>query len=93
VTTETIAVHPHTVSGSEELNEAMVRTYLAASGYEGEADTMIADARRFPRTCGYTKDRHRYVVYEMPGGYWKAGDCTASEERIKTLAANRRGWI
>ncbi len=89
MTTGTIPVRPHTVSGSEHLNEAMVRAYLGAGGYE--AETLIAEARRFPGTYGYTFDRHRYIAYIMPGGYWKAGDCTESGERIKALRAARRG--
>lgn len=93
MTGETIPVHPHTVTGSEQLNEAMVRTYLESSGYGGEAAALMETARKFPRSHEYTADRHRYLVFIMPGGYWNAGDCTESEERIKTLRRTRRGWI
>ncbi len=49
----------------------------------------MAEARRFPGIYAYTANRHRYVAFFMPGGFWKAGDCAESEERIK--AAGRQG--
>jgi hypothetical protein len=86
-----ITVRPHTVSGTDQLNEAMALAYLEASGYGTEAEGLADAARKYAGTYHYTGDRHRYVAYIMPGGYWVAGDCTESEERIKALSANRRG--
>jgi hypothetical protein len=86
-----ITVRAHAVSGSEHLNEAMTLAYLESSGYGTEARAMADEARKFPCTYLYTADRHRYVAYIMPGGYWLAGDCSESEERIKALSASRRG--
>jgi hypothetical protein len=84
------AIRPHTADGSEQLTEAQALAYLEESGYGAEAAALADTARRFPGTYGYTSDRHRYIVFIMPGGYWKAGDCEASEERIKSLSAARR---
>ncbi|HEY2086622.1 MAG TPA: hypothetical protein VGH54_11445 [Mycobacterium sp.] len=78
-------------NGSDRLTENDVRAYLAASGYSAEADAVTAECRRFPCSYKYTGDRHRFAVYIMPGGYWKAGDCEASEERIKSFGRGRRG--
>jgi hypothetical protein len=86
-----ITTRPHTVNGEDHLNEAMVLAYLGASGYGTEAQAMTEAARRYVGTYQYTADRHRYLAYIMPGGYWLAGDCTESEERIKALSASRRG--
>lgn len=91
MTEDDIRARPHTVGGSDRLTGEQVRAYLEAGGYAAEADGLMLAAQRFPRTYKYTADRHRYVVYEMPGGYFGAGDCTESEERIKRLAAARRG--
>lgn len=87
--TGTIPTYPHTAYGSEQLTEAQARAYLHAQGYEDEAGPLMAEARRFPGIYAYTANRHRYVAFFMPGGFWKAGDCAESEERIK--AAGRQG--
>ena len=83
----------HTVDGRSQLTEGEVRAYLSAGGYAGEVEAVTADARRFPLTHTYTADRHRFVVFSMPGGYWLAGDCTRSEERIKALGRGRRAGL
>ena len=86
-------IQPHTVSGSERLMEEQALAYLEAAGYGAEVPGLAAAAKRFPGNYQYTSDRHRYVVFIRPGDYWKAGDCEASEERIKALAAQRRRRI
>jgi hypothetical protein len=86
-----ITVKPHTADGSPDLTEDQARAYLAASGYGGEADGLVAEARRFPCRYSYTKDRHRYLVFQMPAGHWQARDCAESEERIKAIGRERRG--
>lgn len=80
----------HVVNDSERLTEEDICAYLAGGGYEAEAAAMTADALRFPGTYKYTADRHRFIVWSMPGRYWMAGDCAESEERIKALGAARR---
>lgn len=92
---EDIRPVPHTVDGSDRLTTEQVRAYLDASGYAAEAGPLIEEATRFPGRYSYTADRHRSIVWRMPGGYWQAGDTTESEERIKRLAAARRGrnWL
>lgn len=92
----------HTADGSNKLTAAQVRAYLAAGGYEAEADSMIADAVRWAN-YRYTADRHRYIARTRHDGgtglnaedwSWVAGDCTRSEERIKALGrAGRRGGL
>lgn len=89
MTTDTIPVRPHTVNGSEHLTEDQTLAYLDTQGYVAETETLMAEARHFPGTYQYTADRHRYVAFIMPGGYWKAGDCTQSEERIKRIGRDR----
>lgn len=84
-----IRPRPHAVDGRQELTGEEVRAYLAAEGYEAEAAGLMAEARRFPGTYMYTADRHRYAVHIMPGDYWRAGDCAASEERIKSFRTAR----
>lgn len=93
MTGETIAVHPHKVNGSGQLSGGAVLDYLTADGYEAEASALMTTAARFPGGYQYTADRHRYLVFIMPGGYWLAGDCTESEERIKRLGRERRARI
>lgn len=87
----------HTVEGSNQLTAAQVRAYLAAGGYEAEADGMIADGVRW-HGYRYTGDRHRYVARTSRNGgtglnagdwLWVAGDCTEGEERIKALGRGR----
>ena len=85
-----IKTHPHETGGRQKLTGDEVLSYLTESGYQAEAADLMARAQRFPGNYEYTTSRHRYVVYIMPGGYWRAGDCTASEERIKTLSARYR---
>lgn len=93
MTDETIPTRPHTVDGSERLAEGQALAYLTAEGYGAEALALMSDAVRFPRVYKYTADRHRYIAFSMPGGYWLAGDCAESEERIKSLGRARRGGI
>lgn len=88
-----ITVRPHAVSGSDHLDETAVIAYLEASRYGTESQAVADAARKFPGTYSYTADRHRYVAFIMPGGYWLAGDCSESEERIKTLSRARRGGM
>jgi hypothetical protein len=83
----------HTVDGSQRLTNEQALAYLTGEGYGSEALALMADAARFPCGYKYTADRHRYAVYTMPGGYWMAGDCAESEERIKALGRKRRGEI
>jgi hypothetical protein len=80
-----ITVVPYTAGGRDKLTAEEASAYLDGSGYIQETGTLMAAARRSPGDCQYTADRHRYLVYVMPGGYWRAGDCAASEDRIKSL--------
>ena len=80
---EDAKIYPHTANGLDRLSAEDVAAYLTASGYADETETLTAQAQQHPCTYTYTKDRHRYVVYQMPGGYWQAGDCTETEEQIK----------
>lgn len=86
-----IPVPALTADGQEHLTESEARAYLE-QGYDAEADSLMAVAARFPGAYQYTADRHRYVVFSMPGAYWLAGDCAESEESIKSLGreAGRR---
>lgn len=93
MTEETIQPRPHVVDGSERQTNEQALAYLIAAGYGTEALALMADAAQFPGAYKYTADRHRYVVYSMPGAYWMAGDCAASEERIKSPGRSRRGGI
>jgi hypothetical protein len=87
---EDITPVPHAIGGREELTGGEVLAYLGSQGYAAESEALMAAARKFPGACMYTADRHRYAAYIMPRGYWRAGDCEKSEERIK--AAPRRRW-
>lgn len=78
-------IHPHTVNGVDHLQEEDVRKYLIDSGYAGEAEALIAEANRFPAIYKYTQDRDHYLVSYIE--FWLAGDCSASERRIKQLSA------
>ena len=98
---EDITAVPHTVDGSSQLTAGQARAYLSASGYEPEADRMIADAVR-RASHRYTDDRHRYLARTARIGgtglnpedwFWVAGDCTRSEERIKALGRDRRAGV
>jgi hypothetical protein len=88
----TNGVIPHTVDGRDRLTEAEVREYLTGSGYEAEADTLIAESLRIGN-WHYTADRHRCIHHEWtsyPDGYWTAADTEVSEERIKAIGRRRR---
>jgi hypothetical protein len=85
-----IRTRPHEADGRQELTGDDVRAYLDASGYAAEAAELMARAQQFPGNYQYTASRHRYAAYIMPGGYWRSGDCTESEERIKALAARHQ---
>lgn len=76
---------PHTVGGVDHLQEKDVREYLIDGGYAGEADGLIAKAKKLPYSYHYSEDRHRYVAFFWE--FWVAGDSTISEERIKALRA------
>jgi hypothetical protein len=83
---------PHMVDGRVALTLDEARAYLIASGYAAEAEGMIADALRWDN-YRYTDDRHRYLARMERSGdgwLWRAGDCTASEERIKALGRQRK---
>ena len=82
---------PYTVNGSEWVTEEQARAYLVASGYAGEADGLIADAK-LTANYRYTTDRHRYLTRRYFDGVllFTTGDCTRSEERIKALRRAHR---
>lgn len=84
---------PCTIDGREELTEPEAAAYLASGGYAAEAADLMAQARKFPGNYLYTVDRHRYAAFIMPGGYWLAGDCAKSEERIKAIGRLRRARV
>lgn len=90
----TTAVPPAVERGTEQ--DAI--DYLAGvRGFPPAAvDAALEEARRFPGRYAYLPPhRYAYVVKHsaMPAATWTAGDSTATEQRIASLAVRRRGLL
>lgn len=66
---------------------------LIDAGYGKDAAVAVmSEAEQFPTRWAYTEDRHRGVVFTMPGGTWEVADTAEAEDRIAAYRT-RRGQL